>query len=118
MTKSSLGGCGLVTGAIIVSSANDKSLPRLVICASDRERQRSLALKMKHCLLLEWSNLDHPNNITLQVACCLYYICEHCSAFFICVDQQFLGIIVYFKGQKRQRFCVMHLKELTQTNHH
>ena len=106
MTKSSLGGCGLVTGAIIVSSANDKSLPRLVICTSDRERQRSLALKMKHCLLLEWSNLDHPNYITLQVACCLYYICEHCSAFFICVDQVFLVKLCTLKDKKGNGFVL------------
>ena len=39
---------GLVTGVIIVISATDKSLPRWVICKSDRERERSLALKMKH----------------------------------------------------------------------
>ena len=30
---------GLVTGAIIVISASNKSLPRWVICASDRERE-------------------------------------------------------------------------------
>ena len=39
----------LVTGAIIVISASDKSLPRWMICATDREREGSLALKMKHC---------------------------------------------------------------------
>ena len=30
---------GVVTGAIIVISASDKSLPRWVICASDGERE-------------------------------------------------------------------------------
>ena len=40
---------GLVTGAIIVISASDKSLPRWVICTSDRERERErFTLKMKH----------------------------------------------------------------------
>ena len=37
------------TGKIIVISMSDKLLPRWVICVSDRERERSLALKMKHC---------------------------------------------------------------------
>ena len=36
---------GLVTGAIIVISASDKSLPTWVICASDKEREQLLALK-------------------------------------------------------------------------
>ena len=35
--------------AILKIDASDKSLPRLLICASDRERERSLASKMKPC---------------------------------------------------------------------
>ena len=39
-----------MTGAIIVIGVSDKSFPRWVICATDREQERSLALKMKHCV--------------------------------------------------------------------
>ena len=39
---------GQVTGAISMISASDKSLPGWVICTSNRERERLLALKTKH----------------------------------------------------------------------
>ena len=47
----------VVTGVIIVISASDKSLPRWVICANDREQERSLASKMK-----QW--YTHANSCT------------------------------------------------------
>ena len=43
---------GLVMGAIIVFTVSDKLHPRWVICVNDRERERSLAFKMKHWSVL------------------------------------------------------------------
>ena len=65
---------GLVTGAIIVISASDKSLPRWVICASDREREQSLALKMKHWYILYTDYIADLRTIPSL------YVLEQCTA--------------------------------------
>ena len=45
-------------GMIIVINVNDKSHPRWVICVSDREHEKSFALKMKYELCTQNCSWD------------------------------------------------------------